>query len=83
MKLLLSTSFGKEVPTYDQFEFYDFNVNLGDKKASTKKKPYNSDTGSVNIDDKFLINTVIEVNKDGGPTKKKMVRENIYLILLL
>lgn len=44
----------------------------GNKKASTKKRLLNEMVSRAVIDEKFQINTVIDVDEDGEPSKPKM-----------
>eukprot|EP00352_Strombidinopsis_acuminata_P007570 CAMPEP_0176370870 /NCGR_PEP_ID=MMETSP0126-20121128/24304_1 /TAXON_ID=141414 ORGANISM="Strombidinopsis acuminatum, Strain SPMC142" /NCGR_SAMPLE_ID=MMETSP0126 /ASSEMBLY_ACC=CAM_ASM_000229 /LENGTH=138 /DNA_ID=CAMNT_0017730107 /DNA_START=110 /DNA_END=526 /DNA_ORIENTATION=+ len=44
----------------------------GNKKASTKKRLLNEMVSRAVIDEKFQINTVIEMSEDGEPAKPKV-----------
>ena len=46
---------------------------IGNKKAKTKSRLLNENVSQAVIDEKFQINTVMEVNEDGLPIKEKMV----------
>ena len=46
----------------------------GNKKAQTKKRLLNENVPTAVIDEKFQINTTMDVDADGKPTKPKMVR---------
>ena len=45
----------------------------GNKKAKTKSRLLNENVFMAVIDEKFQINTVMDVNEEGTPTKEKMV----------
>lgn len=45
----------------------------GNKKASTKAKKLNEHVSTAVIDEKFQINTAIEIDESGKPAKSKMV----------
>lgn len=54
---------------------------IGQKKAKTKSRILNENVNMAVIDEKFQINTVMEVDSSGRPTKEKMVEFDDYLII--
>lgn len=54
----------------------------GNKKATTKIRVLTEQKPTAVIDDKFQINTVMEVDENGVPVKDKMVRKNTIIINL-
>ncbi len=48
--------------------------NIGNKSAKTKTRLLNENVSMAVIDEKFQINTVMDVNADGVPIKDKIVR---------
>ena len=46
---------------------------IGNKKAKTKSRLLNENVSQAAIDEKFQINTVMEVNEEGAPLKEKLV----------
>ena len=51
----------------------NFISTLGNKKAKTKARLLNENVSQAVIDEKFAINTVMDVNDEGIPIKDKMV----------
>ncbi len=47
-------------------------MSIGNKKAKTKSRIINESISSAVIDEKFQINTVMDVDSEGNPTKAKM-----------
>ena len=53
------------------------NVNVGNKTAKTKTRLLNENVSMAVMDEKFQINTIMDVNADGVPIKDKIVRFGI------
>lgn len=50
-------------------------MGIGNKKAKTKSRLLNENVSMAVIEEKFQINTVMEVDADGHPTKEKLVSD--------
>ena len=55
----------------------------GSKQAKTKKRVLNEQVQSATFDEKFQINTQMELGEDGKPVKSKIVSVPILVLIHL